>query len=151
MNSIKSCGLPFGILMLSGCITEAMVRVHSDDEPEGLERVYRSFQPSLNILPGGLFMNSMRRSVLLGVLGILAGATMSYAQTTVPDQPLLIDPDTGRTVPSVTRSSASELSMSGYSLSWWKNVSWSEDTRASSMWPASAGLRWGRVSRTSME
>ncbi|HWF59462.1 MAG TPA: hypothetical protein VN666_04035 [Nitrospira sp.] len=33
-----------------------------------------------------------------GVLGILAGATMSYAQTTVPDQPLLIDPDTGRTV-----------------------------------------------------
>ena len=37
-------------------------------------------------------MKWMRRSVLLGILGILASVTISYAQTTV-------DPDTGRPVP----------------------------------------------------
>jgi hypothetical protein len=37
-------------------------------------------------------MKWMRRSVMLGILGILASVTVSYAQTTV-------DPDTGRPVP----------------------------------------------------
>ena len=41
-------------------------------------------------------MTSMRRSVLLGILSILASATGSYAQTTVPDR--TIESDTGRTI-----------------------------------------------------
>lgn len=38
--------------------------------------------------------------IMSGVLGILAGATISYAQTTVPDRSPAIDPDTGRMVQS---------------------------------------------------
>lgn len=38
----------------------------------------------------------MRGVFIPGVLGILAGATISYAQTTVPDR--TIDSDTGTTV-----------------------------------------------------
>ncbi len=41
-------------------------------------------------------MTSMRRSVLLGILSILVSATVSYAQTAVPDR--IIESDTGRTV-----------------------------------------------------
>lgn len=43
-------------------------------------------------------MKWMRSSVLLGILGILASVTISYAQTTVPDGSQTVDPDTGRTV-----------------------------------------------------
>lgn len=39
-----------------------------------------------------------RGVVMSGILGILAGTTISYAQTTVPDRSPTVDPDTGRTV-----------------------------------------------------
>jgi len=45
-------------------------------------------------------MNSMTRIVLSGVLSVLAGVSLSYAQTTVPDRSLTIDPETGRTIQS---------------------------------------------------
>lgn len=41
----------------------------------------------------------MMRIVMCGILGIAAFATTSYAQTTFPDTPPSVDPDTGRTVP----------------------------------------------------
>ena len=43
-------------------------------------------------------MKSTMGVLMSGVLGILAGATVSYAQTTVPDRSPTVDPDTGRTV-----------------------------------------------------
>ena len=44
-------------------------------------------------------MKKWMRRIMPGMLGILAGATMSYAQTTVlPDGATTVDPDSGRTV-----------------------------------------------------
>jgi hypothetical protein len=47
-----------------------------------------------------VFMNSMTRFVLSGVLSILTGVSLSYAQTTVPDPSTTVDPATGRKVQS---------------------------------------------------
>ena len=44
-------------------------------------------------------MKSTMGVLMSGVLGILAGATVSYAQTTFPDRSPTVDPDPGRTVP----------------------------------------------------
>lgn len=45
-------------------------------------------------------MKWLTRIVLSGVLSILAGVSLSYPQTTVPDRSLTVDPETGRTIQS---------------------------------------------------
>lgn len=44
-------------------------------------------------------MKSVTRAVLYGVLSIMAGTSLVYAQTNLPDRSTTIDPETERPIP----------------------------------------------------